>query len=347
MSRILKLLAATLACSCLSAVGAQAASGPPPPPKSPSGKTVTLVAAGGGLATPTSFAFGAGQVFEGDGGPENGGSGGVFVLSGGKAAKLAGSPAFVSGLAWHQGALYVAGGTPTSKTAGKFTIQKWSGWNGTAFAKRTAIYTPPKNFQGFNGIAFGPDGRLYVGIDVGFFNGNDHGPAKSPYVYSILSMKADGTGLKVFATGIRQPWQLAFAPGSKNPLVSALGQDSGANEKKVPDFVLSVKSGDNFGFPTCNGLVAAKCKGFAKPYKVFAPHTDIMGLAIIGKTLYMTSFAGPGGKGPGGEVLSMPLAGGKVTPVLTGFVAPTVGLGANGNTLYVGELTAVVFSLTP
>ena len=241
-NRPLKVLAVTLACSLLPVAAAQAASGPPPPPKSPTGKTVTQVAIGGGLATPTSFAFGAGQVFEGDGGPDNGPpAGGVFLLKNGTGVKLAGSPAFVSGLAWHKGALYVAGGTPTSATAATFTIQKWSGWNGTTFASQKAVYTAPKKFQGFNGIAFGPDGRLYVGVDVGLLNNNDHGPAKSPYVYSILSMKADGSGLKVFATGIRQPWQMAFAPGSKNPLVSALGQDKGA--KNPPDFILQGPSG--------------------------------------------------------------------------------------------------------
>lgn len=77
---------------------------------------------------------------------------------------------------------------------------------------------------------------------------------------------------------------------------------------------------------------------------LFKPHTDIMGLAIIGKRLYMTSFTGMGGKGPGGEVFSMPLSGGSLTPVVTGFVAPVVGLAARGNTLYVGELTGQVFS---
>jgi glucose/arabinose dehydrogenase len=343
-NRPLKVLAATLACSLLPVAAAQAA-GPPPPPKAAGGKKVTLVAAGGGIATPTSFAFGAGQVFEGDGGPESNGppKGGVFLLKNGTGVKLDGSPAFVSGLAWHKGALYVAGGTPTSATAASFTIQKWSGWNGTSFASQKAIYTAPKKFQGFNGIAFGPDGRLYVGVDVGLLNGNDHGPAKSPFVYSILTMKADGTGLKVFAKGIRQPWQMVFAPGSKNPLVSALGQDKGA--KNPPDFILQVHQGDDFGFPTCNHTVAAKCKGFAKPFKTFAPHTDIMGMVIIGKKLYMTSFLGTTGKA--GEVFSMPLSGGKLTPVLTGFVAPTVGLGGNAGTLYVGELTGQVFSVKP
>jgi glucose/arabinose dehydrogenase len=325
--------------------------GPPPPPKSPTGKKVTLVAAGGGLAAPTSFAFGDGQVFEGDVGQETSKvpNGGVFVLKNGRARRLAGSPGYVSGLAWHEGSLYVAGGSITGKASATWTLQKWSGWNGSGFASQKTIYTAPAKFQGFNGIAFGPDGRLYVGVAVQGTNNNDHGPAStSPYLYSILTVRDDGTGLRVFATGIRQPWQRAFAAGSASPFVSALGQDKPGN-LNPPDFVLKVSQGDNYGFPQCTQVVAKACKGFAKPFRVFPPHSDIMGIAIIGSRLYMTSFVGlhPTAKSQGGEVLSMPLSGGKITPVLTGFAGPTVGLGAHGNTLYVGELTAQVFSVKP
>ncbi len=343
-------IAAGLACGLLPVTAASAASGPPPPPKSPTGKAVTQVAAGGGLATPTSFAFGAGQIFEGDAGVESSKlpHGGVFVLKHGKGHKLDGSPSYVSGLAWHRGSLYVASGTVTGKHSAVWSIQKWSSWNGTEFASRKAVYTAPQKFQGFDGIAFGPDGRLYAGVAVQGTNNNDHGPAStSPYLYSILTMNSDGKDLKVFATGIRQPWQMAFAPGSDTPFVSALGQDK-PSKLNPPDFVLKVHQGDNYGFPLCNQVVPAKCKGYAKPFRDFAPHTDIMGMAIIGRRLYMTSFVGlhPTNKS-GGEVLSMSLSGRNLTPVLTGFVAPTVGLGAQGNRLYVGELTGQVFSIQP
>jgi glucose/arabinose dehydrogenase len=251
----------------------------------------------------------------------------------------------VAGLAWHRGALYVSGGTVTGPKSARWQLLKWSGWNGTTFTKRHVVYTAPKKFQGFNGIAFGADGRLYVGVDVGLLNGNDHGPAKTPFVYDILSIKTNGKGLKVFATGIRQPWQFAFPKGSSSPFVSDLGQDKGA--KNPPDFVLRVHQGDAYGFPSCNWIVPSKCAGLTKPFQRFGPHTDIMGLAIIGKRLYMTSFLGATGKGPGGEVLSMPLSGGTARPVVKGFVAPTVGLGVHGKSLYVGELTGQVFKVTP
>lgn len=325
--------------------GAATAAGPPPP-KGLHGAKIRQFAAG--LHTPTSFAFGGGNVFAGDGGSEQASgppNGGVFLLKGGTATAIPGSPQFVSGLAWHKGTLYVSGGTITGPKTAKWQLLAWSGWNGTTFTRRKAIYTAPKRFDGFNGLAFGANGRLYVGVDVGLTDGNDHGPAKTPYVYDILSITPNGHDLKVFATGIRQPWQLAFPAGSSSPFVSALGQDKGA--KNPPDFVLRVHHGDNYGFPACNWTVAGKCKSFTKPFQRFGPHTDIMGLAIIGKRLFMTSFLGTTGKGPGGEVLSMPLSGGPAKPVVTGFVAPVVGLGAHGAKLYVGELTGQVFTVTP
>jgi hypothetical protein len=39
----------------------------------------------------------------------------------------------------------------------------------------------------------------------------------------------------------------------------------------------------------------------------------------------------------------MPVSGGKPTTLLTGFVAPVVGLAVNGGYVYVGELTGQVF----
>jgi glucose/arabinose dehydrogenase len=342
--RTAALLAATFVSAGAVAAGASAAGGPPPP-KAANGAAVRQVAAG--LGTPTSFAFGGGNTFEGDGGNSKSGppNGGVFLLKGGTATKLAGSPQFVAGLAWRKGSLYVSGGSITGANSSKWQLFVWSGWNGTTFTKRKAIYTAPKKFDGFNGLAFDSHGRLYVGVDLGLTDNNDHGPAKTPYLYDILSINPNGTGLKVFASGIRQPWQLVFPSGSASPLVSALGQDKGATNP--PDFLLRVHQGDNYGFPQCNRTSTSKCKGFTKPYKQFGPHMDIMGLAIVGSNLYLSSFQGPGGKGPGGEVYSMPLKGGSLKPFLTGFVAPVVGLGSSAGSLYVGELTGQVFSVKP
>jgi glucose/arabinose dehydrogenase len=328
-----------------SGIAAQASSSAGPPlPTSTNGHKVQLVASG--LKTPTSFAFGDGSVFEGDGGNSEGSAppnGGVFLLKGGTATEIAGSPQFVAGLAWHKNALYVSGGVLTAQGP-SWRLWKWTGWNGTTFKTQKAIYTAPKKFDGFNGIAFGANGRLYVGVDVGLTDGNDHGPATtSPHVYQILSFKPNGTNLKVFARGMRQPWQLAFPAKSNSPFVTDLGQDGGA--KNPPDFILRVKAGQNYGFPKCNHTSAKKCKGFAKPFQKFGPHTDLMGIALHKSHLYLSSFQGRKGKGPGGEVFSLPVKGGSLKALIKGFVAPTVGLAIHNGFVYVGELTGQVFRL--
>ncbi len=252
--------------------------------------------------------------------------GGVYLLSHGTAKRLAGSPPVSFGIVWHKGTLYVSA---LNK------LLAWSGWNGTKFTKQRVLYTAPKHFPGFNGLGFGANGRLYVGVDVGA--SNDHAPPTAPFQYDFLSFSTSGGKPQIVAKGIRQPWQMAFPAGSNSPYVSDLGQDSGA--KNPPDFVLRIKAGQNYGFPKCNWTAAWKCNAFARPFRFFSPHTDVMGEAIAGKRLYMTDF----GAGSPPEVNSMPLSGGKVKPLLTGFVAPVVGLGTHGGQVYVGELTGQVW----
>ncbi len=333
-SRVLKLmcvlgLAVGLASAAASAAG-------PSAPKTRKGKSAQLVASA--VATPTSFAFGGGQVFFSDGTlpSQAPGVGGVYIVKAGHAVKLPGSPAASFGITWHKGTLYVGG--YITKTAS--AIQAWSGWNGATFTKRKTIYTAPKGFPGFNGLAFGADGRLYTGVDVG--QANDHGPAKAPYQYDVLSMTGAGKNVKVVARGIRQPWQFAFPAGSSQPYVSDLGQDSPA-KLNPPDFVLRIRPGQNYGFPKCNWKKASACKKYAKPFQRFAPHTDAMGLAILGGRLYISEF----GAGTPARVVSIPLGGGKARVELSGFPkgSNVVGLGAYKGWVYVARIASGATSL--
>lgn len=327
--------AAVFAASLLTAGGVTAAAvaaPAAPAPKPHYGAKVSLYATG--LKNPTSFAWLKGTMFAGDSGDTQPvPNGGVFVIRHHKATQLPVNALFVGGLAAHKGVLYASVGD-LGATGPQFQILALKGFNGITFTSQKAIYTAPQGFQGFNGLAFGPDGRLYVGVDAGLLNGNDHGPSSlSPYLYDILSMNTSGKKLKVFAKGIRQPWQMAFAPGLSTPFVSDLGQDSGATNP--PDFILKVKKGDNYGFPKCNHTKGSHCKGFAKPWKTLSSHFDPMGMAVIGKRLYVGSFLGVPATGRG-ALYSMPLTGGKLKPVVTGFPVATDALAAHNGALFVG-----------
>ena len=318
-----------IACAVAGAVILPAASAATTPlPKAAKGAKLQLVATG--VTTPTAFAFGDGQVFVSDGTvpPQKGG--GVYVLNGGTAALIPGSPLAAFGVTFHKGTLYVSGATLGAKGPA-WHLFAWSGWNGTTFATQKVLYTAPPGIF-LNGIAFGADGRLYAGVDVGLTN--DHGPKKG-LLYDMLSFNAAGKDMKVFATGMRQPWQMVFPARSSSPFVTVLGQDKPKSvQKTVPDFILRVRAGQNYGFPSCNWIDAAKCSKFATPFKFLPPHTDPGGLGIIGKRLYVSEFGFAGTA----KVQSMPLTGGGLTTLLTGFKGEAlIGLATNGGWVYVGE----------
>ena len=317
-------------------------------PTPTSGATLQQVATG--VTTPTAFAFGDGSVFVSDGtipnGPNGPFEGGVYVLKNGVASRLVGSPVASFGATWHQNKLYVS--AINMGPAGPVsTLQSWSGWNGVTFAKQKVIYTAPHGII-LNGLAVGADGRLYVGVDVGL--SNDHGPKKG-LLYDVLTLKRNGKDVKVFATGMRQPWQLAFRPGSSTPYVSDLGQDAPKSVfKKVPDFILHLKKGQNYGFPKCNWIHVGSCTAYATPFKFLAPHTDPGGLGIIAGRLYLSEF----GFVRTAKVQSLPVRGGKLTTLLTGSPHEAlIALGTHDGWVYVGEAapppggTGRVFRIKP
>ena len=335
-SRISKLVAAGVAAAAVAGGAVASAAGGPPPPVAANGAAVQQVASG--LGTVTSFAFGGRTVFEGDGGSKQTGppNGGVYALGHGGGTKLAGSPNFVAGLAWRSGTLYVSGGFVVG-SGQKWQLLAWSGWNGTSFKSRKVLYTAPKRLIGFNGIGFGANGRLFVGVNLA--QPGDHAPATTPYGYDVLSFNSKGKDLRVVATGIRQPWQMAFPAGSSSPFVTDLGQDH-PDGIKAPDFLLRVKPGQAYGFPSCNWVKATPCKGYAKPVRFFSPHTDPMGISIAKGRIYLVT----GFSGATHHVISLPASGhGAAKTVLTGVAAPFVALGTHGGYLYVGDLAGDVY----
>lgn len=331
-SRIARATALALVLAPLCAAPASAArrpQGPPPPPKAAGGAKVTTVAQG--VPTPTQFAFAPGATFVAGAGAEDGSAaGGVFVLRGGRATRVSGKlPVF--GLAWHDGTLYLSSGS---------NILAATGWDGKRFDDFRRIYRAPKGFTGFNGIAIGPDDRIYAGVTMG-----EKGDARridAPFAQSIVSMTTDGGDVRAFATGLRQPWMLTFAPGSQTPLATALGQEN-LGRKQPPDYVIAPADGDDFGFPSCNWSKPAACADFARPLSLLPAHSSPMGLGVIGDTLYLALFTGTG-KGP--QVVSQPLTGGsKTTPVLSGFAAPVVALGTHNGFVFAGDVTGAVYKV--
>src|SRR6516164_7293562 len=109
---------------------AVAAAEVPPLPRATGHRIVTVVARG--VPTPTQFAVYAGRLFVAGYGDERNPNvaGGVYILGGGKAIRVPGSPKHVYGVAAGKNTLYLS----TNQA-----LLAWSGWNGTRFQKRRVI----------------------------------------------------------------------------------------------------------------------------------------------------------------------------------------------------------------
>jgi glucose/arabinose dehydrogenase len=302
-------------------------------PKASHGQTVAVVARH--VPTPTAFAFGNGKVFVAGYGDANKATpaGGVYVLGGGKAAPLAGSPTHVSGLAFAKGTLYVSA---------NHTIVALTAWNGRAFEKSRFVVDVAPSFTGFSGLATGRNGLLYAGVANPLDGPSDYEAGTTPYANDVVTVDPADGKIAVVATGIRQPWQLLFAPGHAAPLVSDLGQDN-LGDKRPPDFLVEATQGANFGFPSCPAKPSS-CASYTKPFLVFPPHASPMGLGYLAGRLYVALYTGVG-KGP--EVVSLPVGGGRVLPFLTGFRSPIIALGIHAGRVYVGAEDGTIYSVRP
>jgi glucose/arabinose dehydrogenase len=315
-----------VAAAAIALTATAAAAKAPPLPRASGHQSVTVVARG--VPTPTAFAFLAGRVFVAGYGAENDPSvsGGVYVLSGGKAIKVPDSPKHVYGLAAGKNTLYLS----TS-----LKLLAWSGWNGTRFLKRRVVRTP-KPIGGFRIPAVGPDGLIYVGA-------NTYPPPPTPTASaSFLSVDPRTGSTDVIATGMRQPWQPVFLPGRALPLVTDLNQDDLGPHRPL-DYLIAIKRGANYGFPACPANPST-CAIYSKPLVRFRAHASPMGLGYLKGKVYIALYVGLG-KGP--VVVTMPPGGGKPTPFMSGFPAPLIALGFAGGNLYTGVQSGVIYRVRP
>lgn len=89
--------------------------------------------------------------------------------------------------------------------------------------------------------------KLYVTVGSGS-NDGENGIDNEFHRANILEVNPDGSGLRVFASGIRNPNGLAWGPGTDVLWTVANERDMLGNDL-VPDFLTSVKDGAFYGWP--------------------------------------------------------------------------------------------------
>ncbi len=89
--------------------------------------------------------------------------------------------------------------------------------------------------------------KLYVTVGSGS-NVAENGIANELLRANVLQMEPDGTGLRVFASGLRNPVGLAWEPRT-GKLWTAVNERDELGDELVPDYITSVKDGGFYGWP--------------------------------------------------------------------------------------------------
>ncbi|WP_428309116.1 PQQ-dependent sugar dehydrogenase [Hydrocarboniphaga sp.] len=203
-----------------------------------------------------------------------------------------------SGIAFHDGALYVA------------EIQKI--WKLPAIEQhleappkpvKVRDDLPDKSHHGWRYIAFGPDGKLYLAIGapcnvckLDTFKRD----GKTLQFGTITRMDADGRNWEVVARGVRNSVGFDWDPATQKLWFGENGRDMLGDD--TPDCELDVldRPGEDFGFPYCHaGTIAdpefgklGSCTAAKAPAALLGPHVAPLGLAFYRGTMFPAGYRG-------------------------------------------------------
>ena len=181
-----------------------------------------------------------------------------------------------NGIAYHKGSLYIA---QVSRLLRLDNID-------------THLSNPPKpvvlndelprfEHHGWRYIKFGPDGWLYMPVGA---------PCniclrEEPIFASIARMKPDGTGLEVFASGVRNSVGFDWHPVTHELWFTDNGRDELGNDLPPDELDRAPRAGMHFGYPHCHAGVITDpefgnrpCTEFEPPVQRLGPHTAALGM---------------------------------------------------------------------
>jgi glucose/arabinose dehydrogenase len=196
-----------------------------------------------------------------------------------------------NGVAFRDGALYIAENSRISKLEG---IESRLGNPGTP----TVVYDkyPTEAHHGWKYIAFGPDGKLYVPVGAPC----NICESKDPIYASITRINADGTGLEIFASGVRNTVGFTWHPTTGDIWFTDNNRDSMGDDMPPCELNTAPKAGMHFGYPYCHGGTIADpdfgkkraCSEFTVPARNLGAHVAPLGLKFYTGTQFPESYRG-------------------------------------------------------
>jgi len=141
---------------------------------------------------------------------------------------------------------------------------------------------PTDKHHGWKFIAFGPDGKLYIPVGAPC---NICEPEKPIYA-SITRINPDGSGLEIFAKGIRNTVGFDWDPVSGDLFFTDNGRDNMGDDIPNDELNRAPKAGMHFGYPYCHqGNIldpefgkGKNCSDYTAPVELLGPHVAALGM---------------------------------------------------------------------
>jgi glucose/arabinose dehydrogenase len=153
---------------------------------------------------------------------------------------------------------------------------------------------PTDESHGWKYIAFGPDGKLYVpvGAPCNICNSSD-----SIYA-SITRMNHDGSGLEIYAKGIRNSVGCDWNPANGELWFTDNGRDWLGDDSPPCELNHAPQQGMHFGYPFCHGGTipdpefgaGKQCADYTAPVQNLGPHVAPLGMKFYTGTMFPAEY---------------------------------------------------------
>jgi len=182
--------------------------------------------------------------------------------------------------------------------------------------RKTLLKNLPNGRHQQDNVVVGADGRLYLGSG----STCDVCKEKDARSATILSVLPNGRDLRIVAKGLRNPYGLAFQPGTGRLFVTVNGRDDLGEEPA--EMLVEAAQGRNFGWPGCwpswkrKRLAGTGCAGVTAPVAYLEPHSAASGITFTsdGRTAYVALWGTYFGSKHGRTVVRLTFdAAGRVT----------------------------------
>ena len=155
---------------------------------------------------------------------------------------------------------------------------------------------PKDRHHGWKFIRFGPDGMLYVPV------GAPCNVCESPdgRHAAILRLRPDGTGLEVFARGVRNTVGFDWHPGTGELWFTDNGRDLLGDDTPPDELNRAPRPGSHFGFPYLHGTSVRDPRygsgrdlsRFTLPEIELGPHVAALGMRFYTGTAFPAEYRG-------------------------------------------------------